>query len=342
MKVGNLKKEVFTDNNNYTLGRNLALEAARVAEAAALSCSKWMGLGDEKAADQAAVDAMRRALNGLDIQGTVVIGEGERDKAPMLYIGEKVGTGTGPEVDIALDPLEGTTICATGAPNALAVVALAEKGGFLNAPDVYMDKIAVGGGLPDGVIDLNNSPEKNLKNLAKAKKCDVSDLLVVILDRDRHEELIAKVREAKARIQLIGDGDVAGIIATTRQETGVDIYMGIGGAPEGVLAAAALCCCGGQMHGRLIFEGGDKVNTDEQKERAVRMGITDFNKIYSRDELAHGDVMFAATGVTSGWMLEGVRRFPGGAHTHSIVMRSRTGTTRFIATEHNFERKQDG
>ncbi len=330
-----LAEKKITIEPQYTLGRNLALEAVRVTEAAALACSKWMGLGDEKAADQAAVDAMRRALNSLDIQGTVVIGEGERDKAPMLYIGEKVGTGTGPEVDIALDPLEGTTICATGAPNALAVVALAEKGGFLNAPDVYMEKIAVGGGLPNGVINLSDSIEKNLKHLAKAKKCDISDLLVVILDRPRHEELIARVREQKARIQLIGDGDVAGIIATTRPETAVDLYVGIGGAPEGVLAAAALCCTGGQMQGRLVFDGSSKVD-DEQKERAKAMGITDLNKIYTREELAHGDVMFAATGVTTGWMLEGVKRFPGGAQTHSLVMRSQTGTTRLVTTEHKF------
>lgn len=323
-------------NESYTLGRNLAMEAARVTEAAALACSKLMGMGDEKAADQAAVDAMRSALNSLDIKGTVVIGEGERDEAPMLYIGEKVGTGGGPEVDIALDPLEGTTICATGAPNALAVLAFASKGGFLHAPDVYMEKIAVGGGLPDGVINLEDSPQKNLKNLAKAKKCEISDLLVVILDRPRHKELIAKVREAKARIQLIKDGDVAGIIAATRPETGVNMYMGIGGAPEGVLAAAALCCVGGQMQGRLIFDD------NEQIERAKRMGISDPNKIYTREEMAHGDVMFSATGVTTGWMLEGVRRFPGGAYTSSLVMRSKTGTVRFIKTEHNFTRKREG
>ena len=328
-----------TINEEYTLGRNLALETVRVTEAAALACSKWMGLGDEKAADKAAVDAMRTALNGLDIQGTVVIGEGERDKAPMLYIGEKVGTGEGPEVDIALDPLEGTTICATGAPNALAVVAIAKKGGFLNAPDVYMNKIAVGGRLPDGVINLEDSPETNLKNLAKAKQCEISDLLVVILNRPRHEELIAKVRESRARIQLIGDGDVAGIIAATRPETGVDIYMGIGGAPEGVLAAAALQCCDGQMQGQLIFQQsgeGDQFIDEEQKNNAKRMGIDDLDKIYSLDELACGDVMFAATGVTTGWMLEGVKRAPGYAETHSIVMRSRTGTTRFVRAEHSF------
>jgi len=332
-------EKIINEGQDYTLGRNLALEMARVTEAAALACDPWTGKGDEKAADQAAVDSMRRALNGLDIQGTVVIGEGERDKAPMLYIGEKVGTGQGPEVDIALDPLEGTTICATGGPNALAVVAIAEKGGFLNAPDVYMDKIAVGGGLPEGVVNIEDTPEKNLKNLAKAMDCDVSDLLVVILDRTRHEEMIAKTREAGARIQLIGDGDVAGIIAATRPETGVDLYMGIGGAPEGVLAAAALQCCGGQMQGRLLFDGNEKVDTEEQKERATRMGITDFNRIYTMDDLARGDVMFAATGVTSGWMLEGIKRFAGGATTDTMVMRSQTGTIRFIHTEHNFTRR---
>lgn len=323
-------------NESYTLDRNFALEAARVTESAALACSKWLGRGDEKAADQAAVDAMRKTLNTLDIDGTVVIGEGERDKAPMLYIGEKVGTGNGPEVDIALDPLEGTTICATGGPNALAVLAISEKGGFLHAPDVYMDKIAVGGGLPDGVIDLDESPKKNLANLAKAKKCEVSDLVACILKRDRHKELIAKVRETGARIQLISDGDVAGVIATTRKISGVDIYMGTGGAPEGVLAAAALRCIGGQMQGRLIFA------EEEEKERAKRMGIKDLNKKYNMLEMAKGDVMFAATGVTTGSMLDGVRRFPGGAETHSIVMRSKTGTIRTIRAEHNFTRKREG
>ncbi len=325
--------------NTPVLERNLALETVRVTEAAALASAKWIGLGSEDDADQAAVDAMRKALNSINIQGTVVIGEGERDKAPMLYIGEKVGTGSGPEVDIALDPLEGTTICATGTPNALAVVAIAEKGGFLNAPDVYMEKIAVGGGLPNGVINLDDKIETNLKNLAKAKGCDVSELMVVILDRPRHEELIAKVREQKARIQLIGDGDVAGIIATTRSESGVDMYVGIGGAPEGVLAAAALKCVDGQMHGRLYFKGS-KVS-DEQIERAKLMGIKDLNKIYTIDEMAKGDVMFSATGVTTGWMLQGVRRIgANSALTHSIVMRSRTGTVRFVQTEHNFSRKK--
>jgi fructose-1,6-bisphosphatase II / sedoheptulose-1,7-bisphosphatase len=330
----------MADNDviNYVLERNLALETVRVTEAAALAASKWMGLGNEDAADQAAVDAMRKALNSLNIQGTVVIGEGERDKAPMLYIGEKVGNGNGPEVDIALDPLEGTTICATGTPNALAVVAVAEKGGFLNAPDVYMEKIAVGGGLPKGVVTLDDKVETNLKNLAKAKKCDVEDLVVVILDRPRHEEIIAKVREQKARIQLIGDGDVAGIIATTRPESGVSMYMGIGGAPEGVLAAAALKCAGGQMQGRLWFKS-DKV-TQTQIDRAKTMGIKDLNKVYDLHEMAKGDVMISATGVTSGWMLQGVRRYGNGAKTHSIVMRSRTGTVRFVETEHNFSIKK--
>ena len=318
--------------------RNFALEAVRVTEAAALASARWMGKGFEKKADQAAVNAMREALNGLSIDGTIVIGEGERDKAPMLYIGEKVGNsaGTGPKIDIALDPLEGTTICAKGGVNALTVVAMAEKGGFLHAPDVYMNKIAVGGGLPQGVVDLDDSPLKNLKSLAKAKKCDVSDLVAVILERERHEELIAKVREAGARIQLILDGDVAGIIATSRPDTGVDIYMGIGGAPEGVLAAAALRSIGGQMQGRLIF------SEEEERSRAGRMGIKDLNRKYQLEDLAKGDVMFAATGVTDGSMLRGVRRFPGGATTHSIVMRSKTGTVCMVEAQHNFTRKTWG
>ncbi|MBL29265.1 MAG: fructose-bisphosphatase class II [Rhodospirillaceae bacterium] len=316
-----------------TLDRNLAMEVVRVTEAAALACSKWMGRGDEKAADQAAVDAMRQALNGLAIEGTVVIGEGERDEAPMLYIGEKVGAGAGPKVDIALDPLEGTTICATGGPNALAVIAMAEEGCFLNAPDVYMDKIAVGGGLPEGVIDLDLGPAKNLQNLAKAKKVEVSDLVACILDRPRHEELIAKTREAGARIQLISDGDVAGVIATSKVNTGIDIYMGQGGAPEGVLAAAALRCIGGQMLGRLVFR-----NEDERK-RAAKWGITDLSRTYSLLELASGEVMFAATGVTDGAMLKGVRRFKDGATTESLVMRSKTGTVRTVYSEHDFTRK---
>jgi fructose-1,6-bisphosphatase II / sedoheptulose-1,7-bisphosphatase len=316
------------------MDRNLALEAVRVTEAAALSASRLMGRGDEKAADQAAVDAMRQALNSLAIAGTVVIGEGERDEAPMLYIGEKVGTGQGPEIDIALDPLEGTTLTAKGGANALAVIAMADHGGFLYAPDVYMDKIAVGGGLPDGVVDLDATPAENLRGLAQAKKCDIADLVVCILDRPRHAELIAKVRDAGARIMLISDGDVSGVIATSSPESGVDMYVGSGGAPEGVLAAAALRCIGGQMQGRLVFRN------DDERGRATRIGITDFNRKYGLHDLAAGDVMFAATGVTSGTMLRGVRRYHGGAFTHSVIMRSKSGTVRYIEAHHNFTRKQ--
>jgi fructose-1,6-bisphosphatase II / sedoheptulose-1,7-bisphosphatase len=315
--------------------RNLALEAVRVTEAAAIAASRWMGRGDEKSADQAAVDAMRSALNVLDIDGTVVIGEGERDEAPMLYIGERVGTGKGPKLDIALDPLEGTTITATGGPNAIACVAMAPGGHFLNAPDVYMDKIAVGGGLPDGLIDLAAEPGDNLKRLADAKNVEVGDLVVLILDRPRHHELIAKVREAGARIRLIGDGDVAGVIATSRPESGIDIYMGIGGAPEGVLAAAALRCIGGQMQGRLHFRN------DDELARARRMGVEDPHHIYDLNDMASGDVMFAATGVTDGTMLKGVRRFPDGIITESLVMRSKTGTMRVIQARHQVRRKAE-
>ena len=316
-----------------SMDRNLALEVVRVTEAAALAASKLMGRGDEKAADQAAVDAMRTALNSLSIDGTVVIGEGERDEAPMLFIGEKVGTGQGPRIDIALDPREGTTITAKGSPNALAVIAMADHGNFLTAPDVYMDKIAVGGGLPEGVVDLDASPAENLKNLAKAKKVEISDLVACILDRPRHSELIVKVREAGARIMLISDGDVAGVIATSEAESGVDIYIGSGGAPEGVLAAAGLRCIGGQMQGRLLFRN------DDERGRAKRLGITDLNRKYEMLDLAKGDVMFAATGVTTGSMLRGVRRFHGGAETHSLVMRSKTGAVRYITGKHNFKRK---
>jgi fructose-1,6-bisphosphatase II / sedoheptulose-1,7-bisphosphatase len=311
------------------LDRVVVLEAVRVTEAAAIAAASFIGRGNEKAADQAAVDAMRQALNAIDIQGVVVIGEGERDEAPMLYIGEKVGTGRGVKVDIALDPLEGTTITAKGAPNALAVMAIGTAGGFLNAPDVYMDKIAVGGGLPQGVVGLAEAPGVNLRNLAKAKKCEVGDLVACILDRPRHEELIAKTREAGARIHLITDGDVSGVIATTRPTTGVDIYMGIGGAPEGVLAAAALRCIGGQMEGRLVFRN------DEERGRARRLGITNFDRIYSLTELAGGDLIFAATGVTDGWMLAGVHRTGSYLSTQSIVMRSKTGTVRLIDASRN-------
>ncbi len=313
--------------------RNLVLDVARVTEAAAIGAVKWRGRGDEKAADQAAVDAMRRALNGLNIEGRVVIGEGERDEAPMLYIGEEVGTGDGPEVDIALDPLEGTTICAKGLPNALAVLAFAEKGKFLNAPDVYMDKIAVGGGLPRGLVDLDDPPAENLRRLAEAKGCAVGDLNVCILDRPRHAELIKAVREAGASIQLIGDGDVYGVIATSQPDSGVDMYMGSGGAPEGVLACAALRCIGGQFQGRLLFR------KDDERERARRLGIEDLDRKYDLDELAQGDVIFAATGVTDGSLVHGVRLVDGGAVTNTIIMRSATGTTRKIETRHNFSRK---
>ncbi len=329
------KTESFDDMSESqtpaVMDRNLSIELVRVTEAAALAASLLVGRGDEKKADQAAVDAMRKALNVLPIDGTVVIGEGERDEAPMLYIGEKVGKG-GAKLDIALDPLEGTTITATGGPNALAVLAMAESGGFLNAPDVYMDKIAVGNGLPNGVVDLDNSPEQNIKNVADARGANPSDLLVCILDRPRHQDLIARVRQTGARIMLIGDGDVSAVIATTNPETGVDIYMGSGGAPEGVLAAAALRCMGGQMQGRLLFRN------DDEKARAKRWNVTDLNRKYSMMDLAHGDVMFAATGVTNGAMLRGVRRFAGGATTHSVVMRSKTGTVRYMEAQHNFRR----
>lgn len=339
MTAANLKTvtgdDTMTDNRLHeklTLDRNLALELVRVTEAAALSASLLMGRGDEKAADQAAVDAMRTALNALHIDGTVVIGEGERDEAPMLYIGEKVGAG-GPAMDIALDPLEGTTITAKGGPNALAVVALAEKGGFLHAPDVYMDKIAIGGGLPDDVVDLDATPAENLKALAKVKGVEVSDIVACILDRPRHEELIARVRESGARIMLIADGDVSGVIATAEKGSGVDIYMGSGGAPEGVLAAAALRCVGGFIQGRLLFRN------DDEKARAAKWGVSDLGRKYSMTDMASGDVLFAATGVTDGAMLKGVRRFAGGAHTHSVIMRSKTGTVRRIEAAHNFTRK---
>jgi len=315
--------------------RNLALDLVRVVEAAALAASQWMGRGKKNDADGAAVEAMRRAFDTVAIDGTVVIGEGEMDEAPMLFIGEKVGAG-GPAMDIAVDPLEGTTLTAKGGPNALAVVALAEHGNFLHAPDIYMEKIAVGGGLPDGVVSLDAPVKENLKNLALAKGVEVEELMVCMLDRDRHAEMIAKIREAGARIMLIGDGDVAGVIAASQPGTGVDMYLGSGGAPEGVLSAAALRCIGGQMQGKLLFED------EAQVERARTMGITDPNRIYSIEEMAKGDVMFAATGVTSGPMLNGVRRVGHGAVTHSIVMRSKSGTVRYIEAHHNFAKKDLG
>ena len=317
-----------------TLDRNLALEVVRVTEAAALACARLMGRGDRNGADEAAVVAMRRSFDGLSIRGTVVIGEGERDEAPMLYIGEKVGAGGDgdPEVDIAVDPLEGTNLCALGLPNAIAVVGIADKGNLLHAPDCYMDKIAVG---PDakGVIDLDKSPTDNLKAIAASKGVYVEDLTAVILDRERHHKLIAEVRKAGARVKLISDGDVSAAIAACIPLTGVDVLFGSGGAPEGVLAAAALRSTGGDFQGRLIYKN------DGERDRAMKMGITDPDKKWSLLDLAKGDVMFAATGVTTGDMLKGVRYFKGGAHTQSIVMRSKSGTIRTIEAEHHFDRK---
>lgn len=314
------------------MNRNLALEFVRVTEMAAISSARLMGRGDEKAADQAAVDAMRTMLDSVECSATVVIGEGERDEAPMLYIGEKVGSGNGPELDIALDPLEGTTVCANGGWNSIAVMAIAEKGNFLNAPDTYMEKIAVG---PEGrgLINIDDTPAENLKRLAEAKKCRIQDLTAVILDRPRHEELIRQVRDAGARIQLIGDGDVSAAIACSEPGSGIDILFGIGGAPEGVIAAAALRCIGGDFQGRL------KPRNDEEIERAKTMGIDDINKIYNIDELAAGNVMFCATGVTDGSFLNGVKFKSWGAVTESIVMRSQSGTIRRITAEHRFDTK---
>ncbi|MDR0251652.1 MAG: class II fructose-bisphosphatase [Brucellaceae bacterium] len=311
------------------LDRILTLELVRVTERAAVAAARLRGRGDEKAADQVAVDAMRKELNRLPISGTVVIGEGERDEAPMLYIGEEVGTRNGPEVDIALDPLEGTTICAKNLPNSLAVVAIAEKGNLLYAPDVYMQKIAVGPGYPRGVVDIDASATENLHALAKAKGVKVNEITACIMDRPRHARLIEEVRATGAAIRLIGDGDVAGVMHTTNpDETGIDIYIGIGGAPEGVLAAAALRCIGGQMQGRLQF------NSDEQIARALKMGITDPNKVYLMEEMAKGDVLFAATGVTDGNMLSGVKFARDYIQTHTIVMRAHSQTVREIKARH--------
>jgi len=309
------------------LNRMLTIEIARVTEAAAVSAARLRGRGDEKAADQAAVDAMRSALNSIaDMDGLVVIGEGERDEAPMLYIGEKVGSQSGTQrIDIALDPLEGTTLCAKDMPNSIACIAMADHGSLLHAPDTYMDKIAIGGGYPEGTVDLDWSPERNILSLAKAKGVPVNEITACVLDRPRHEELIAAIRGTGAAIRLITDGDVAGVIHTaTPEETGIDIYMGVGGAPEGVLAAAALRCIGGQMQGRLITK------SDDQKARAAKMGIADFNKKFSMHEMASGDVMFSATGVTDGSMLKGVRFEGGYVTTETVVMRSATGTVRWI------------
>ncbi len=313
--------------SNKELKRTLVLEVVRVTEAGAIAASALNGRGDEKAADAAAVEAMRKAFNELPISGRVVIGEGERDEAPMLFIGEEVGAG-GPEVDIALDPLEGTTLCAKAMANALAVVAITERGGLLNAPDVYMDKIAVGGGLPDGVIDLDKSPTENVEAVAAAKGKDVKDMMACVLDRPRHAKLIKELRKLGCGITLIGDGDVAGVIATTDPKTGIDIYMGSGGAPEGVLAAAALRCIGGQMQGRLLFRN------DDERARAHKWGIEDLNRKYTMMEMASGDVIFAATGVTDGSMLDGVHRTSEGVWTDTVSMRSKTKTIRRVKALH--------
>jgi fructose-1,6-bisphosphatase II / sedoheptulose-1,7-bisphosphatase len=313
------------------LDRALVLEMVRVTEAAAIAAAKLIGRGDEKAADHAAVEAMRLAFDELAIDGTVVIGEGERDEAPMLYIGEKVGgaQGTGPKIDIALDPLEGTTITAKAGPNALAVLACAEEGNLLNAPDVYMDKLAVGPGYPDGIISLDKTVTENVKAVAAAKGVEPGDISVCVLDRPRHAELIAELRSLGCGVMLIGDGDVAGVIAVTNDDTGIDMYMGSGGAPEGVLAAAALRCVGGQFNGRLLFRN------DDERGRARKWGITDLNKIYTRDELVKGDCIFAATGVTDGSLLAGVhRRKDGTMTTESVVMRASSGTVRWVKGEH--------
>lgn len=321
----------MTTKASQILDRVLVLEMVRVTEAAAINASKLIGRGDEKAADAAAVEAMRAALNELAMDGTVVIGEGERDEAPMLYIGEKVGSapGTGPKIDIALDPLEGTTITAKAGPNALAVLAIAEEGGLLNAPDTYMDKLAVGPGYPDGIIDLNKSVTENVTAVANAKGVKPEDIIVCVLDRPRHEPIISELRGLGCGIVLIPDGDVAGVIATTDPETTVDMYMGQGGAPEGVLAAAALRCVGGQFQGRLVFRNED------ERARARKWGITDLDKIYSLEELAKGDVIFAATGVTDGSLLEGVKRKRGGIlTTESIVMRASSQTVRWVKSQH--------
>lgn len=324
----------MTDRSKLTpsqvLDRVLVLEMVRVTEYAAIAASKLVGRGDEKAADAAAVAAMRDALNKLAFDGTVVIGEGERDEAPMLFIGEKVGSaiGTGPRIDIALDPLEGTTITAKAGPDALAVLAISEEGGLLNAPDTYMEKLAIGPGYPDGIVSLTKTPTENVTALAQAKGVQPSDIIACVLDRPRHEALIKELRGLGCGVYLIPDGDVAAVIAVTNPDTTIDIYIGSGGAPEGVLAAAALRCVGGQFQGRLIFRNED------EKSRARKIGITDFDRIYCLEDLARGDVIFAATGVTDGSLLEGVRRYKNGRiTTESIVMRASSGTVRRVKSD---------
>jgi fructose-1,6-bisphosphatase II / sedoheptulose-1,7-bisphosphatase len=322
-----------SDSKSVGLERVLVGEVARVTEAAAIAAARLRGRGDEKAADKAAVDAMRYELGKVHIRGRVVIGEGEMDESPMLYIGEEVGIGDGPEVDIAVDPLEGTTICAKAMPNALAVLAIAERGGLLNAPDMYMNKIAIGPGYPEGIIDLDAPPAQVLTAMAKAKGVPISEITACILDRPRHAELIKAVRGAGAGVQLIPDGDIAGVIWTTDpQETGIDIYLGSGGAPEGVLAAAALRCIGGQMQGRLAPELHSEKERAGLIERAAKMGIPDIRRKYSMNEMASSDVIFSATGVTDGSLLDGVHFRQGFAETETVVLRSKTGTVRRIKT----------
>ncbi|WP_116091208.1 class II fructose-bisphosphatase [Sphingomonas crusticola] len=311
-----------------TLDRVLVLEMVRVTEAAAIAASGLVGRGDEKAADAAAVEAMRQAFNELDFDGTVVIGEGERDEAPMLYIGEKVGRGTGPKIDIALDPLEGTTITAKAGPNALAVLAIAEEGCLLNAPDVYMEKIAIGPGFAKNLVSLKRTPTENVHALAKAKGVAPNEIIACVLDRPRHDKLIAELRAIGCGVMLIPDGDVAGVIAVSNPETTIDIYMGSGGAPEGVLAAAALACVGGQFEGRLLFRN------DDERARAGKWGVTDLDRIYQLQDLVRGDAIFAATGVTDGSLLQGVKRRAGKMTTDSVVMRASSGTVRWVKGEH--------
>src|SRR4051794_35249840 len=321
----------MTAAGSQVLDRVLVLEMVRVTEAAAIAASKLIGRGDEKAADAAAVEAMRSALNELPFDGTVVIGEGERDEAPMLYIGEKVGSAQdcGPKIDIALDPLEGTTITAKGGPNALAVLAIAESGCLLNAPDTYMEKLAVGPGYPDGVIDLDRSVADNVRSIAKAKGVPPAEIVACVLDRERHSDIIRELRELGCGIRLIPDGDVAGVIATTDPDTGIDVYIGTGGAPEGVLAASALRCVGGQMQGRLVFRNYDEVA------RAHRWGIEDLDRVYHLEDMARGDCIFAATGVTDGSLLKGVHRRKNCVTTESVVMRASSGTIRRVSTEYH-------
>ncbi|MEP5189617.1 MAG: class II fructose-bisphosphatase [Marinomonas sp.] len=326
-----LGTELPMNTSENALDRVLVLEMVRVTEAAAIAAADLVGRGDEKAADAAAVEAMREAFDTLYMDGTVVIGEGERDEAPMLFIGEKVGgaPGKGPKIDIALDPLEGTTITAKAGPNALAVLAAAEEGNLLNAPDVYMDKIAVGPGYPDDVIDLAKTPTQNVESVAAAKGVKPADIIVCVLDRPRHADIIAELRGIGCGVVLIGDGDVAGVIAVTDEDTTIDMYMGQGGAPEGVLAAAALRCVGGQFNGRLLFRN------DDERGRARKWGIEDLDKIYKLEELAKGDCIFAATGVTAGSLLDGVKRRRNGTMTtDSVVMRASSGTVRWIKGEH--------